>query len=84
MLHVTLRWVPQLVTRLVTPPSCQSKETAMFHRLLVPSLFIAALLAGPTLAQKPPVSPEEQLKQLLQRFPEADANRDGTLTREEA
>jgi acetyl esterase/lipase len=30
------------------------------------------------------VSPEEQLKQLLQRFPDADADRDGTLTREEA
>lgn len=56
----------------------------MSYRLLVPSLFVAALLAGPALAQKSPASQEEQLKQLLQRFPDADANRDGTLTREEA
>jgi acetyl esterase/lipase len=56
----------------------------MFRPLLVSSLFAAALLAGPALAQKPPVSQAEQLKQLLQRFPDADANRDGTLTREEA
>jgi acetyl esterase/lipase len=56
----------------------------MTHRLLVPSLFAAALLAGSAFAQKPSVLPEEQLKQLLQRFPDADANRDGTLTREEA
>jgi acetyl esterase/lipase len=56
----------------------------MFHHLFVLSLLGAALLAGPAVAQKPPVSQEEQLKQLLQRFPDADANRDGTLTREEA
>ncbi len=56
----------------------------MFHRLLVSSLFVAALLAGPAFGQRPKVSQEEQLKQLLQRFPDADANRDGTLTREEA
>ena len=56
----------------------------MFHRLFVPSLFVAALLAGPALGQRSPVSQEEQLKQLLQRFPDADANRDGTLTRDEA
>lgn len=56
----------------------------MFHHLLVPSLLVAALLAGPVLAQKPQASPKQQLQQLLQRFPDADANRDGTLTREEA
>lgn len=56
----------------------------MFRYLLVLSLFVAAALASPALAQKPPVSQEEQLKQLLRRFPNADANRDGTLTREEA
>jgi len=56
----------------------------MFHRLIVLSLFAVALLAGPALGQKPTVSQEEQLRQLLQRFPDADANRDGTLTREEA
>ena len=56
----------------------------MFHRLLVSSLFAAALLAGPALGQRPKVFQEEQLKQVLQRFPDADANRDGTLTAEEA
>jgi len=56
----------------------------MFHRLLVSSLFAAALLAGPAFGQRPKVSQEQQLKQLLQRFPDADANRDGTLTVEEA
>ena len=56
----------------------------MSHRLLVPSLIVAALLAGHALAQRPKPSREEQLKQLLQRFPDADANRDGTLTIEEA
>ena len=56
----------------------------MFRHLLVPTFLGAALLASQSLAQKPPVSPEEQLQQLLQRFPDADANRDGTLTREEA
>ncbi len=56
----------------------------MFYRLIVPSLFAAALLASPTLAQKTQVLPQEQLRQLLRRFPDADANRDGTLTVEEA
>src|SRR3989339_678805 len=56
----------------------------MFHRLLVPSLLVAVLFAGPALAQKQKESREQQLQQLLQRFPDADANRDGTLTLEEA
>jgi len=56
----------------------------MFHRLLVSSLLVSALLAGLVVAQEPRLSQPEQLKQLLQRFPDADANRDGTLTVEEA
>jgi len=56
----------------------------MFHRLLVSSLLVSALLAGLAVAQEPQLSQPEQLKQLLQRFPYADANRDGTLTVEEA
>ncbi|NLX96955.1 MAG: alpha/beta hydrolase [Rhodopirellula sp.] len=56
----------------------------MSCRPLVPVLIVAAILAGPALAQKPKPSREEQLKQLLERFPDADADRDGTLTREEA
>lgn len=56
----------------------------MSHRLLVPSLVVAAILTGLAFAQPPKQSREDQLKQLLQRFPAADANRDGTLTQEEA
>lgn len=56
----------------------------MFRHMLVPALLGTALLSGQVLAQKPQASREQQLKQLLQRFPEADANRDGTLTIEEA
>ena len=56
----------------------------MFHRPLVLGLIAAAMLAGPALAQNPKEPREQQLKQLLQRFPDADANRDGVLTPEEA
>lgn len=56
----------------------------MSHRPLLLTLVVVAFLTGPALAQKPKVSREEQLKQLLQRFPDADANRDGTLSLEEA
>ncbi|NUQ62118.1 MAG: alpha/beta hydrolase [Pirellulales bacterium] len=56
----------------------------MSCRPLVSAFLVAAFLVGPALAQNPRPSREEQLKQLLQRFPDADANRDGTLTPEEA
>ncbi|MBM4089989.1 MAG: alpha/beta hydrolase [Planctomycetes bacterium] len=56
----------------------------MFYRLSFPFLLGAVLLARPAIGQEPKASRERQLKQLLQRFPDADANRDGTLTEEEA
>jgi len=56
----------------------------MSHRPLVLTLIAAAILAGTAWAQKEKESREQQLRQLLQRFPDADANRDGTLTLEEA
>jgi acetyl esterase/lipase len=47
-----------------------------------------AVLTGGTLfaqqAQPPPAFTPEVLQQLLKRFPDADANKDGTLTAEEA
>lgn len=43
------------------------------------SLLASLLLVAPLLAQSP-----EQLAELLKRFPAADANKDGTLTLEEA
>jgi len=55
----------------------------MFRHLLVPAL-LAVLLANPSYAQDPQASRDQQLKQLLQRYPDADANRDGILTVEEA
>lgn len=55
----------------------------MLHRPLVLT-FVIVYLSGPALAQKPQPPREEQLKQLLERFPDADANRDGRLSREEA
>jgi acetyl esterase/lipase len=64
--------------------SRHSEEIAMIHRSVEAALLMAALLVGPALAQRPQASQEEQLKQLLERFPDADANRDGRLTREEA
>jgi acetyl esterase/lipase len=48
---------------------------------------VAFITAGPLLAQQPepPVQfTPELLQQLLKRFPDADANKDGTLTAEEA
>jgi acetyl esterase/lipase len=56
----------------------------MSHRLFVLTLGIVALLASPAFAQRSNEPSEQQLKQLLQRFPDADANRDGKLTLEEA
>lgn len=55
----------------------------MSHRLVALTLGVAALLAAPAFAQKPAEPSEQQLKQSLQRFPDADANRDGKLTVEE-
>lgn len=50
------------------------------------SLVAGAILAvfAVTMPQSPGQSREEQLQQLLQRFPAADANHDGKLTIEEA
>jgi len=56
----------------------------MFHRSLTLMFLVAACLAGPVVAQERKESREQQLQRLLQRFPDADANRDGTLTIEEA
>jgi len=84
MPDVASRRSPCQVPLVVLPALLPIQGDRDDHRLLVPSLFAALLLAGPALAQKPFVSQQEQLKQLLQRFPDADANRDGTLTREEA
>lgn len=56
----------------------------MFRRPLILTLIVAMIPAVPALAQKPKPSREEQLKQLLRRFPDADANHDGVLTMEEA
>jgi acetyl esterase len=64
-------------------PFCQFKEIAMFRYLLVPAL-LAVLLASPSLAQEPQESRTQQLRQLLQRYPAADADRDGVLSVEEA
>ena len=44
-----------------------------------PLLAVLLLITGPLLAQSP-----EELQKLRQRFPDADANRDGTITAEEA
>jgi acetyl esterase/lipase len=56
----------------------------MIRRLFLRLLFFAAVLPGAARAQQPGVSRDEQLQQLLRRFPDADANRDGRLTPEEA
>jgi acetyl esterase/lipase len=45
--------------------------------------FPTALLLALALSAQTP-DPDPRAKQLLKRFPEADANKDGTLTREEA
>lgn len=50
---------------------------------LVASALASSLWVGPAVAQQAGPS-AEQLERLRQRFPDADANRDGVLTREEA
>lgn len=50
----------------------------------LPGLCAALLLSAPLAAQESPPSREQLFQQLLQRFPESDANRDGKLTPEEA
>src|SRR6185436_257287 len=47
--------------------------------LLAFLVAVTSLVMSPVLAQSP-----EQLVELLKRFPEADANKDGTLSLEEA
>ena len=47
------------------------------------TLLVALVLSAAVVAAQRDVSPE-QLQQLLKRFPDADANKDGTLTLEEA
>jgi acetyl esterase len=56
----------------------------MSRRLPVLAFVVAAILAAPVHAQEVKESREQQLKRLIERFPDADANRDGTLTLEEA
>lgn len=56
----------------------------MFRRLLALGIFFTAWSFGVCLAQTTEETRQRQLKQMLERFPEADANRDGTLTLEEA
>lgn len=48
------------------------------------ALFCLVLLPFPALATDEPAKTDERLQQLLKRFPDADANKDGVLTREEA
>lgn len=55
----------------------------MYHRPMLLA-FAVVMLAFPALAQQPRELRTGQLKRLLERFPQADANRDGTLTMEEA
>lgn len=56
----------------------------MTNRLLTFSLLALLLAESPPVeAQAPPVGREARLAQLLQRFPEADMNRDGLLTEDE-
>jgi len=56
----------------------------MRSRLVVAALLLVGLLASPGAAQQTQTSREDQLRKLLQRFPDADANRDGKLTEDEA
>ena len=56
----------------------------MFYRLCFLFLLGAMLLARSAVGQEPQAAREQQLRKLLQRFPEADTNGDGTLTQEEA
>ena len=46
-------------------------------------LLLILVASGLTWAEEKPKA-DEQLQQLLKQFPEADANKDGVLTREEA
>ena len=48
-----------------------------------PILMVVAMLAGVALPQET-AERKEQLKKALKRFPDADANKDGTLTEKEA
>lgn len=56
----------------------------MSCRPLVLPFLTVALLASGAMAQPTTPSRDEKLQKLLKRFPEADANRDGVLTIEEA
>ena len=63
----------------MTPQLIASPAVSFFMKLA--AFLLTLFIAAPLLAQAP--SNEDRAKQLLKRFPEADTNKDGALTREE-